>query len=171
MADHARADEIRNAFLDALKAQGARVRTMMDLANEMSDPKLRSICLGLGQAGREVYFVPGVGFINVHVRSESPGWWNVLKTVKNDLAFLSAAPEGQPTINCYYVLLIGRKDQHIADGYIVTDFDKSPLVRHPGVEETKYSINERQYLDQRALILSITRVAKALLDKRAKNAP
>ena len=119
MASQAKAEEIRNAFLDALKAQGASVRTMMDLANEMADPKLRSICLGLGQSGREVYFLTGVGFINVHVRSEAPGWWSILKTVRNDLAFLSGGRESELTINCYYVLLVGRNDLHVADGFVV----------------------------------------------------
>lgn len=167
MTSQVKAETIRKAFLDALKAQGASVRTMADLAAEMPDPKLRSICQGLGQAGREVYFVGGLGFMNIHVRSEPPGWWSILKSVKKDLAFLSGERR-KSGFNCYYILLVGRGDQHIADGYIATDFAKPPFTRLPGVEETKYTINEKQHLDQRALVLSVSRVAKALLDKREK---
>ena len=163
MARETNADRIRNAFLYTLRYQGAKVRTMMELAAEMSDPNHRGICLGLGQAGREVYFIIGVGFINVHVRSEPPGWWSILKSVKNDLAFLSGE-RNDPGINCYYVLLVGRNDRHIADGYIVTDFSSSPFVRPPGVEETKYTVNEKQHLDPKKLLLSVGKIAKVLME-------
>jgi hypothetical protein len=69
-------------------------------------------------------------------------------------------------LNCIYVLLIGRKDRHVADGYIVTDFDKSPFARPPKGEKTKYSINERQHLDTSALLLSIAKIAKVLASHR-----
>lgn len=85
-----KADIIRNGFLDALKSYGASVQTMAELAPaEESNSNIRGILLRLGQAGREVYLVPGIGFINVHVRSEPPGWWNILKTVKKDFESLS----------------------------------------------------------------------------------
>ena len=174
MDRHAKADSIRDAFLNALKSEGASVRTMIELAEKESDPEFRSIMLALGRAGREVYLVSGVGFINVHVRSEPPGWWNILKTVKEDLAFLSAKRSDEPGINWYYILLIGRGDHHVADGYIATDFDKPPFTRPPGVEKTKYTINERQHLDSRKLLLSVGKVAKTLLQqrqRRKRNAP
>lgn len=139
---------------------------MIELAEKESNPKFRSIMLGLGRAGREVYTVAGVGFINVHIRSEPPGWWSILKTVKEDLAFLSEARGDEPRINCYYVLLIGRKDHYVADGYIATDFDKSPFVRLPGKEKTKYTVNEKQHLDSSRVLLSIGKVAKVLIEQR-----
>lgn len=165
MNRHIKADSIRDAFLNALKSEGASVRTMVELAEKETDQELRNIMLALGRAGREVYLVSGVGFVNVHVRSEPPGWWNILKTVRGDLTFLSAKRGGKSGINCYYVLLIGRNDHHVADGYIATDFDKPPFTRPPGLEKTKYTINERQHLDSGKLLLSVGKVAKTLLQQ------
>src|SRR5690348_11231900 len=118
MSRTAKADAIRDAFLQALKAEGAEVETLAELAAAESNETIRGLFLALGQAGREVYLVRGLGFINVHIRSEPPGWWNILKTVKRDLDILTNKFETK----CVYVLLIGRKDQHIADGYVATDF-------------------------------------------------
>jgi hypothetical protein len=170
MSRAAKADRIRDAFLEALKAQGASIETMGDLAADASNSTIRGLFLALGQAGREVYLVRGVGFINVHVRSEPPGWWSILKTVKRDLDVLAI----EFGTKCFYVLLVGRNDQHIADGYIATDFSNPPFVRPPGVEETKYTVNEKQHLDARKLLLSVGKVAKVLMVARGvavTNAP
>ena len=101
----ARANTTREAFLDTLRSKGQLVRKVRDLADAASDPDIRSMMLDLGKAGREVYSVSGIGLINVHIISEPPGWWNILKTVKKHFDLLS------PLFKCYYVLLIGRKDQ------------------------------------------------------------
>ena len=161
-----RADAIRDAFLDALRARGATVRTMAKLAERMAEPKLRAVCLGLGRAGREVYFVGGVGFINVHVRSESAGWWGILKSVKNDLDFLSSGHGGEAGVTSYYILLIGRGDHFVAGGYVVSDFSRPPMIKPPSEQATKYTINEKQHLDRSALLLSVDSVAKALVARR-----
>jgi hypothetical protein len=159
MARNTKADGIRGAFLGALKAQGAAVETMIDLAAHESNPTIRRVFLGLGQAGREVYLVRGVGLINVHVRSEPPGWWSILKTVKSDLDYL----RNEIGVICHYVLLVGRNDQHIANGYIATDFSAPPFRSPPGVEATKYTVNERQHLDSKKLLLSVGKIAKVLM--------
>jgi len=159
MSRTAKADDIRDAFLEALRSQDATVETMADLAADESNEKIRNLFLSLGQAGREVYLVRGVGFVNIHVRSEPPGWWGILQTVKRDLDALT----GELKIRSVYVLLIGRKDQHIADGYIATDFTNSPFIRLPSVDDTKYTVNERQHLDVNKLLLSVGKVAKVLL--------
>jgi hypothetical protein len=96
------------------------------------------------------------------VRSEPPGWWNILKTVKQDLDII----QRELGVVRFFILLIGRKDRFIADGYIITDFDKPPLVRGPGVEQTKYTINERQHLESSRKILSIERLVAALLARK-----
>lgn len=62
------------------------------------------------------------------------------------------------------MLLVGRNDHHIADGYIGTDFVKPPFIRLPGDEETKYTISEKQHLDRESLLLSVGKVAKVLLE-------
>lgn len=134
---------------------------MVDVA-ESSSGKIKHLFAALGQAGREVYLIRGVALINLHIRSEPPGWWNILKTVKRDLDAMAK----ELGVNCIYVLLIGRKDRHVADGYIVSGFDRPPFVRPPKGEETKYSINERQHLDTRTLLLSTTKIAKALASQR-----
>jgi len=131
-----------------------------------SSGKIRQLFAALGQAGREVYLIRGAALVNLHIRSEPPGWWNILKTVKRDLDAMAK----EFGVNCIYVLLIGRKDRHVADGYIVTGFDKAPFVRAPKGEETKYSINERQHLDTRALLLSVAKVAKVLASHRIAKA-
>ena len=153
------ADQIRNAFLDALRAEGASVESMADRAANASNETVRNLLLALGRAGREVYLVPGVGFINVHVRSEGRGWWGILKSVKKDLDFLA----NELGMKCYFVLLIGRDDKYIADGYIVTDFARSPFLKPPSVDATKYTVNERQHLNPSKRFLSIGKVAKTLM--------
>lgn len=157
-----RSDAIRDAFLAALREQGASVDSATDLAASEPSDTLRDILLGLGRAGREVYLVRGVGFINVHIRAEPPGWWNVLKSVKKDLDLLAK----ELGVKTYYVLLIGRKDTHIANGYIATDFRVAPFVRPPKAEETKYSINEKVNLDQNKRLLSIKKISSILLQLR-----
>ncbi len=164
MAASERADEIRSAFLGALQAEGLHPQPLSDLAASASR-SVRELFAALGNAGREVYLVPGVALVNVHVRSEPPGWWNILKSVKRDLDSMAK----EFGLNCTYVLLIGRKDLHVADGYIVGDFSKPPFTRMPRAEDTKYSINERQHLDERAKLLSVAKVAKVLARQRIAN--
>lgn len=156
------ADRIRNDFLEALRAEGASVESMIDRAANASNETTRNLLVALGRAGREVYLVGGVGFINVHVRSEDRGWWGILKTVKKDLDFLA----NELGLKCYFVLLVGRDDKHIADGYIAADFASSPFLKPPSVDATKYTVNEKQHLIPSKRLLSIGKVAKALMALR-----
>src|SRR2546427_9548301 len=112
-----KADVIREAFLEALRNQGVTVQKARVLAETASDPEIRRLILELGNATREIYSVSGVGIINLHIRSEPPGWWNIMKSVEKHFLILSAHKDDMPRINCCYILLIGRKDKHIADGY------------------------------------------------------
>lgn len=160
-----RANTIREAFLDVLRGEGASVQKIRDLADDPKTADIRSILLALGRASREIYGVHGVGIINVHVRSEPPGWWNIVKSVKRDFTTLSA--QNSFRINCYYVLLIGRNDQHVADGYIATDFDQPPFIRQPrNNEEIKYTVKECKHLDSRKLLLSVGKVARTLMQQQ-----
>jgi hypothetical protein len=162
MSRSADANRINQAFLDAVGKLGLSVVTMDKIAAESENDAVRRTFQRLGQADREVYFVRGVGIINLHVRSEPPGWWNVLKTVKDDLDWLRR----ELKIGCYYVLLVGRRDHFVADGYIAAEFAYPPFKRPPGVEATKYSINERQHLDRSKVFLSVEEVAAALASYR-----
>lgn len=158
MTRTAKADRIQAEFLDALRASGGTIRTMAELASEATNPSVGRVFQSLGRAGRHVYLLKGCGLIAVHVRSEPPGWWNILKTVKEDLDYLRK----ELKISYYTVLLVGRKDDKVANGYIVTDFDKPPFVNRIGVEKTKFTINERQHLDSSKRIPSVHLVAQAL---------
>jgi hypothetical protein len=170
MSRSERSDAIRDAFLAALREQGASVESMADLAASEPNGTLRDVLLGLGRAGREVYLLRGVGFMNVHVRAEPPGWWNILKSVKRDLDLLAK----ELGVKTYYVLLIGREDSHIANGYIAADFATTPFARTPKSEEMKYSVNEKVHLDQNKRLLSIKKISTILLQapqSAASNAP
>jgi len=166
MSHKTRADEIRADFLGALRAQGMRVDTLKEVADEVSDQVLRELFRRLGQAGREIYLVRGVGLVNIHIRSEAPGWWNILKSVKADFDALAKAIGAR----AFYVLLVGRKDPkdaHVANGWVATDFLSSPFLKSPSEEATKYTVKEGLHLDERKLILSVTKVAQKLLQTGA----
>jgi len=66
-------------------------------------------------------------------------------------------------MKCYYVYLLGRKDKHIADGYIAKDFNEPPFTQYPEVREKHYSIYEPHHLNRNKLILTINKVAETLL--------
>jgi hypothetical protein len=158
MSQYAVADSIREALLASLRNLGALIETMNELAARSAETSVRGVFERLGQAGREVYLVRGVGLVNIHVRGKAPGWWNILKSVKDDLDYMHSHG-----VKSFYVFLVGRNDRFVADGYIATDFASPPFSRPPGVEVTKYTVNEKQHLDQSKKLLSIDKIAKTLL--------
>jgi hypothetical protein len=161
-----RADEIRDAFLGALRAQGVRVDVLEEVVAETTDQVICDLFHRLGRAGREIYLVRGVGLINIHIRSAAPGWWNILKSVKADFDALAKAIDGKT----FYVLLVGRKDPkdiHVANGWVVTDFVSPPFLQPPSEEATKYTVKERLHLDEHKRVLSVTNMAQTLLQMGA----
>jgi hypothetical protein len=151
-------DAIQEAFLDELKAQGATVESMNELIARTDHREARELLARLGRSGRNLFLVKGVGLINVHVRSDLKGWWGILKTVREDLQALGT--------KYFFVLLIGRNDRFVADGYIVSDFDAAPIIKYPSIGATKFTINEKQHLDPDERLLSIGKVAKVLLGSK-----
>jgi hypothetical protein len=110
-----------------------------------------------GRAASNVFFVKGVGLINIHVRTEAPGWWNIQKSIMDQLDYLQ-----ERGVKRYFIFLIGREDEDIADGYIVSDFNE--FIRAPSNEEpTKFTIRERQHLDPGKLVLAARKLARELL--------
>ena len=158
------ADKITEAFLAELRKLGASVRTMAEVATTFEDPSLHGLFLALGRAERKVFLVPSVGLINVHVRSDSAGFWGVQKTVRMDFEALAHHLK----IPGYYVFLVGRGagDQHVADGYVSSDLSASPFVRAASAQATNYKINEKQDLDTSKKLLGISKIAKVLLQNR-----
>lgn len=153
------ADErIYRAFFDELGKAGLSVVTMETLAAESDSEVVRRVFQRLGQADREVYLIRGVGIINLHIRSETPGWWNIYRSVKDDLDWLRRDLK----VNCYYVLLVTTEDHAVANGYIFSEFACPPFKRKPAAEATKYSINEGQNLDRSKALVSVEKVAAML---------
>lgn len=163
MSRSAHADSIQGAFLGALQAEGFIIETMSQVAAHATDPAAKGLFEHLGRAGRNVLFIKELGLINFHVRSELRGWWNILISVKEDLDWLHR----DFRVHRYFILLIGRNDKHIADGYIFSDFNAPVFIKPPGVEATKFTINEKQHLDPDKRIRSLNKIAKALLERRA----
>ena len=87
---------IREAFLDAFRSQGVSVQKVRDLAEAQSDPYRRSLLMELGKSHREVYGIPNICLMNIHIKSEPPGWWNTMKSVVEHFTVLSTLP-----IKCY----------------------------------------------------------------------
>ncbi|MBS0382539.1 MAG: hypothetical protein JSR56_08905 [Proteobacteria bacterium] len=159
-----KSDEIRDAFLGELRAQGASVESLANLAAKGESAAIRNVFAVLGTSGREVYLVGGIGFINVHVRSDPPGWWNVMKSVKSqfDHIFKNLG------VKTYYVFLVPRKDHQIT-GYIATDFVSPPFINVPSGEETKFTIKVADHLNPLKCIVSVGKIARALLQSPEEN--
>ena len=88
-----------------------------------------------------------------------------MKSVDKHFVILSDQQDGMPRIHCYYVLLIGRKDQHIADGYIATDLNQPPFKQHPVIRPKHYSVTERRHLNPNRILLTISKVARTLIQQ------
>ena len=67
----------RDKFIDSIVANGSAVEDMSELARRFSDTNIKDIFERWSSLGREQFLVKKVGFINVHVRSEPPGFWGV----------------------------------------------------------------------------------------------
>ena len=157
---------IREAFLDAVRSEGVSVQKVRDLANNTQDFETRNLMLALGKGKREVYSVSGIGLVYVRIKSDPPGWWNIMESVEKHFVFLS-----ELQIHCYYIFLLGRKDLHIADGYIATDINQPPFIRRPTIESGKYSVTERQHLNPNRRLSTISRVARTLIQQGSTPSP
>ena len=159
MSRTAQSDAIQKALFDVLTAEGAAVEDMSQVVARTSDPVARGLFQHLGRAHRNVFFIKGVGLINVHVRSELRGWWNILESVKKDFDWL----HNEHGVKRHFVLLIGRKDKYIADGYVFSDFNGPVFFEPPRLIASKFTINEKRHLESAERLSSINKVAKGLL--------
>ena len=155
------ADKILEAFLDILREMGVSVRDMNDLARDFDDPELRNLMHSLGQAGRHVFRVGGVGFVNIHISTSDKGFWGVQQSVKND--FDALAKFG--SVPCFYIFLVSRKDSFIANGYIASDLISPPFVRPMSPKANGFRINQKTDFDPSKELLSIRKVARELVEK------
>lgn len=157
------ADKVLEAFLTILREMGVSVRDMNELARDFDDPNLRNLTQSLGQAGRHVFLVGGVGFVNIHISTSDKGFWGVEQSVKND--FDALAKIGP--VQCLYIFLVSRKDSFVANGYIASDLKSPPFVRPMSPKANGFRINQRSDLDPSKELLSIRKVARELVEKYA----
>jgi hypothetical protein len=159
-----RQDEvIHDQFINALTEQGLTVMTANHVSSAVDDNKDFSTAVKiLGSNNRNVYFLVyqgKLGIMHLHVRSEGSGFWGL---TKNTLDHIKAFKEGLKVPN-WLILLVGRQDKFIADGYIVSEVGTLPMRRPPTLlANGTYKINEKSDLNSDEKILSIKLIARQL---------
>ncbi len=62
----------REKFIDAIVANGTGIEDMSALVRRFGDGTFKEIFKRWSRTGCEQFLIKGVGFINIHVRSEPP---------------------------------------------------------------------------------------------------
>ena len=73
----------REQCLDEIVAQGTGVEDMSTLARRFDDSSFKDIFVRWSRLGREIFYIKGTGFVNVHVRSEPTVFWGVTTCTRN----------------------------------------------------------------------------------------
>ncbi len=158
--DRSKEEYFREKFLDAIVAQGSGIEDMLVFAKRFEYNKgIKDIFLRWSRLGRELYFVKKVGFVNIHIRSEPPGFWGISKNVIKDFR---AVREYLP-IPCWFVLLVAQQYGNDLNGYILEDIFSPPMLQKPSEQVDAYKINERN-LDQNKVISSTEKIVETLMD-------
>lgn len=152
------AETFRVNFIQALRAQGVGVDDMSSFALIFEEPNFKAIFERWDSLGRELFYIKKVGFVNIHVRSDPPGFWGITKQVINDFK----AIKNQLKIPCLFVLLVGNHDSSDVNGYIMEDVFSPPIINMPSEQVSAFKINERD-LDQSKIIYSSVGIAEALI--------
>jgi len=153
-----KSDKIQAEFLQLLESRGVKISNLKELSSRVENDVLKSIFTKWSRSNRNMYYIEDVGFINVHVRSESKGFWGIPQSIQADFNVLY-----ELGISCWYVLLIGRDDKWIADGYIIDHSLNKPLINLPSPARGYYKIHEKNNLDTSCLIRSLETVAETLV--------
>lgn len=162
MARNEASDTFVKHFLSALNEAGQIPESMTTFAARFDSPDIRSVFTRWDAAKRSIYFIPTIGFVNIHVRTEPPGFWGISTDVEKDFSFIRSSLN----IVCMYVLLVGRRDKRGANGYILRSLD-DPLLRSYSQSGKQLKINEKTDLKENALILGIDGVVPALIRQGA----
>ena len=149
---------LRERFIDAIVANGTGIEDMSELARRFSGT-FKEIFQRWSRTGREQFLIKGVGFINVHVRSDPPGFWGITKNVINDFR---AIREHLRT-PCWFVLLVGQENGNDQNGYILEDIFSPPMIENPSEQSGAFKINEKN-LDRTKVIRSTDKVAQCLIE-------
>ena len=160
------ADNFRIDFINSLRAQGAKVEDMASFARIFDDRKLQLIFQRWDSLGRELFYVNKVGFVNVHVRSDPPGFWGITKRIIEDFDSI----KNELKISCWFVLLVGKEDGTDVNGYILEIVFSTPVINSPSEQAEAYKINERD-LDSSKVVKSSAKVAEELIEVGRRRFP
>ena len=158
MGHSEQADYLRKEFVSTLRKMGGQVEDMRSLALVYDDNILKAIFERWSNLGREIFAIKGVGFVNVHIRSESPGFWGITKQVEKDFKNISK----NLGVPCFYVLLVGGNSGGQLNGYILKEIFEKPVIGTPGMQENSYKINEID-LDPTTKIFGKNNIAEKLI--------
>ena len=153
----------REQFLDEIAVQGTGVEDMSTLAQRFDESSFKNIFIRWSRLGREIFFIKGTGFVNVHVRSDPPGFWGVTKNVLNDFKSI----EANLRISCFFILLVGNENGTDLKGYILKDMISNPLIKMPSEQQDAYKINETD-LNKNEAIITLKNIVNTLISKGKK---
>lgn len=74
MGQREQSDAIQAALINALSEKGMELSDMESFSSSIKNQNLSAIFSGWASSNREIYFHKGIGFINIHVRAEPPGF-------------------------------------------------------------------------------------------------
>lgn len=150
---------LREKFIDAIVANGTGIEDMSELARRFSDDTFKEIFQRWSRTGREQFLIKGVGFINIHVRSDPPGFWGITKNVINDFRAIKEHLHTQ----CWFVLLVGQENGNDQNGYILEDIFSPPMIENPSEQAGAFKINEKN-LDRAKVLRSTDKIVKTLIE-------
>ena len=157
-------EQFREQFLDEIVNHGTGIEDMSTLARRFDDGPFRNVFLKWSRSGREIFFIKEIGFVNVHIRSEPPGFWGVTKNVLKDFKDIKENLK----ISCFFVLIVGNDHGTDLNGYILKDMKSYPLIKAPSEQEDAYKINETD-LDKNEVILSLRNIVEAVICEGKKD--
>ena len=136
---------------------------MKTLAYRSDDPQIRSIFENWSKKQREIFLVKNVGFINLHIRSDPPGFWGVRKNILKDFEVL----KNELGIKCFFTLLVRIQNSEAIGGYILEDMTSTQIIKKPSEQKDDYKINEN-ILDVNYKFLNLGSICDELLSKNIK---
>ena len=132
---------IHEQFIIALEKQGITVMTANQVSSIIDNKDTAAVIRLLGANNRNIYILTcqgKTGIIHLHIRGEGSGFWGLTKNTLDHLKLFTKIPN-------WLILLIGRQDKFIADGYIIPEIGKSPMKRQLNLlSNGGYRINEKR---------------------------
>ncbi len=159
-------EQILEAFIAELKTK-THILSLEELDKKLKDSqsdKKREVLkdflsLAMRNRRRIFWLSDSQVFLWVHVRSEDDiVSWGLYEPVLEELDIIKGM------IPFYIILLVGRNDRWIADGYILTSLSEEPLKKPPlKNKKDTYLITEGQHLEKKSKILGLPDIVNAIL--------